>query len=325
MASPTAPTPEENKQAPPPFIEQFAHLLTTVGQGATISKGDSAVAGEDENQTYYRHGEAKIAINPDKLAEAMDNIDKSGPDSYRKHALAIGLPVDPFSPKLLRPVLMGDFQIVWHRWKGQPEEALVQIKEKQAGRVKHYLTELQELKNKPQSAPKPGATGTGIKDAVRVGRGGGGGGKRAGSGQAYSFDPAKKEIWGKFDKQKGIIVKAFETAGGTATAAKLVELINLLPEGQKMTTNQPVERVVAFYLAEWKRNGLVVTSDAPASSTPAPAAATGNAPSAGTEVKVEPPPTEPAAKEPPVDEKKPADTSKLDTTTNKGKKNGKKK
>jgi hypothetical protein len=307
-------TPENKSQeVVVPFVEQYATLLTTVGQGATISKGDLSIAGEDENLTYYRHGEAKIAINPEKLAEAMDNIDKSGPDSYRKHAIAIGLPVDPFSPKLLRPVLMGDFQIVWHRWKGQPEEALVQIKEKQAGRVKHYLTELQDLKNKPQAAPKPGSTG--IKDAVRGGRGGGGGGKRAGSGQAYSFDPAKKDIWGKFDKQKGIIVKAFETAGGTATASKLVELINLLPEGQRMTTNQPVERVVAFYLAEWKRNGLVVTSDAPA-----PAAATGNAPSAGTEVKVEPPAEKPEpekAAEPKVD------TAKLDPT--KGKKNGKKK
>lgn len=312
-SSTPTPSPDHNQAQPPqpkPFVEVYAGLLGTVGQGASIVK-------EDET-TYYIHGEAKITINPDKLAEAMDMIDKSGPDNYRKHAIAIGLPVDPFSPKLLRPVLMGDFQIVWHRWKGQPEEALVQIKEKQAGRVKHYLTELQELKDKPQSVPKA----AGIKDVVRGGHGGGGGGKRAGTGQAYSFDPAKKDIWGKFDKQKGIIVKAFETAGGTVTAAKLVELINLLPEGQRMTTNQPVERVVAFYLAEWKRNGLVITSDAPA-----PAAATGGAPSAGTEVKTEPVVQEPPAAVPhgagagAVDDKKP-DTSKLDTTK---KKNGKKK
>jgi hypothetical protein len=318
MASTIAPTPEAGKPAEVPFVERYAALLTTVGQGATISKGDPNTTGEDQNVTYYRHGEAKIAINPDKLAEAMDNIDKAGPDNYRKHALAIGLPVDPFSPKLLRPVLMGDFQIVWHRWKNQPEEALVQIKEKQAGRVKHYLIELQEAKNKPVTAPK---TSDGVKDAVRVGRGGGGGGtKRAGSGSVYRFDPAKKDIWGKFDKQKGIVVKAFETAGGSASAAKLVELINLLPEGQKMTTNQPVERVVSFYLAEWKRNGLVLTSDAPPTETKTP----DPEPVVEKEQEKESVSAAPAGHQGgavPAGEK--PDTSKLDTSTKK--KNGKKK
>lgn len=249
---------------------------------------------KEGEQYFYTHGDIKFPMNFDKLADAMEQMDKQvGPEVHRQLALQMGLPVEPFSDKHLKPVLVGGVQIVWHRAHGQTEDDLSIILKKQQGRVNRYLKDLEELKKKPPLTPKNSSK---LKDALpgRTGGGTKGSGTRSAQGQAYQLNPAVEATWGKFDKQKGFIVRAFKTAGGTATAAQLVELIKALPEGQQMTASQPIERVVAFYLAEWKRNGLVLVAGEPG-----------------------PPAQEAPKQEAPKQEAPKVDTSKLDTSKKK--------
>ena len=249
-----------NTQAAPPAV-----------QVAQIKKTDDG--------HWYVHGGLSFQIDTEDLGKALQQADDMGEGPAKELMSLNGMPVDPWSFRLARPVVLSYVQLVWHRHKGQPEEALARLVDKLKNREEHYQQEVKKLASKP---PKPAKA---LSDAIR------GGGSRTtpqhAAGKPYTLRQDRKEVWEKFSSgQKKILIDKMLSHGKPVSSSELAKLLEA--DGFKAT--QPVERVTAFYFGEWRRNGLLeehVAEPAPAGSAPAP-------------------------KEPP------ADASKLDTTKKNG-------
>jgi len=74
----------------------------------------------------------------------------------------------------------------------------------------------------------------------------------------YRLVNESKATWSAFKSQKGILIEALVAAGAVGKKATGITSSDLAAKiGKKLTTNQPVERVVGFYFSQWKKDGVI--------------------------------------------------------------------
>jgi hypothetical protein len=214
---------------------------------------------------YYQMGPVKFEISVEKFSDALQQADNIGQGPAKEFMQAVGLPVEPWSFKYTRPVLLSFVQVDWHRFKATPEESLTLIVEKLKTRVNHYRDQIAELAKKPPKVEKAKV----VRDAVRGGSTSGTGAAKV-QGQVMRLRPDREDIWGKFTTgQKSVLVAKLKSLGQATSG----DLAKALTEAG-FTATQPVERVTAFYFAEWRRNGLIeAVEQAPNGEAPKPAEA----------------------------------------------------
>lgn len=67
-----------------------------------------------------------------------------------------------------------------------------------------------------------------------------------------------KAAWSAFTAQKAVVIEAMVKAGAVGKKAVGVTSAALAASiGKKLTTTQPVERVVGFYMSQWQKDGIV--------------------------------------------------------------------
>ena len=67
-----------------------------------------------------------------------------------------------------------------------------------------------------------------------------------------------KAAWSIFTAQKAVVIEAMVKAGAVGKKAVGVTSAALAASiGKKLTTTQPVERVVGFYMSQWQKDGIV--------------------------------------------------------------------
>jgi hypothetical protein len=198
----------------------------------------------------FVQGAIEIEIFPEDLIRSIDQIDKLPSGRWTEFAVQNNLPCEPLDRKLLKPPLMGIIQLAWHRqFKGVVSERLVANQERRLETYRQDLEHLKLLAASPAQRvaralkPKPeGKTSTAPKTF----------------GYLYRLTTAAAEKWSQYTSQKGLIVAVMVAAGAAGDTGKGITKDAVIAALRgKLNTKQPEERVVGFYMSEWKKEGIV--------------------------------------------------------------------
>jgi hypothetical protein len=202
---------------------------------------------------FFVQGAIEIEVFPEDLIRSIDQIDKLPSGRWTEFAVQNNLPCEPLDRKLLKPPLMGIIQLAWHmQFKGVVSERLVANQER---RLETYRQDLEHLKLLAASPAQRVARSLNPKPP-----------KADGSpktfGYLYRLTTAAAEKWSQYTSQKGLIVAVMVAAGAAGDSGKGItkDAITAALRG-KLNTKQPEERVVGFYLSEWKKEGTIEQVD----------------------------------------------------------------
>lgn len=224
----------------------------------------------------FTQAAVEIEVFPDDVIKSIEQIDKLPVGKWTEFAIQNDLPCEPLDRKLLKGPLMGIIQLAWHQhFKGTVSERLLANQER---RVATYREDLEHVKlsaaTPEQRQQRARQTGSAVSPRIPA------------IGLRYRLKDETMVTWSQYRSQKGLIVSVMIAAGATETGGKVITKDQVVAALRgKLNTRQPEERVVGFYMSEWKKNNIVEQVDDPAAvkgeipegfvatETPAPAAA----------------------------------------------------
>src|SRR5207245_5994620 len=209
-------------------------------------------------------GDCPITFPFDKGSNAATLNGLYQVDEAGLRALAIALGFDAPGPLPLahvKLIVSGTIQNFWFRQvKGEvPAGVLANHNE----RLNKYEDLVRRAKEKPESFTQEQAVDGKVRK-VPTGR------PASTSHRRYTLDAAQaQEVLPKLKGQPALVVSVMQSLGKPAT---LKEISDAVAGTGRLTTRQPVERVVAYYLNQWSHSGLITsekaTGPAPESSAP---------------------------------------------------------
>jgi hypothetical protein len=215
---------------------------------------------------YYEQGEVRFPVDTTQVG-TFNTFDKLNSGIWAQLAKENEIPADPFDRKLLKTLLMGVVQLVWFRdVEKRDENQMIEVTKTQQSRLETYLKRLKDLKENPDRVPGEKRASTASKPRAS---------------KQYKLNPEAKATWEKFGGQKKIIIDAMLKFEGGATCNTIADAIK-----SQLTTKQPAERVVAFYMNDFghKKIVLVVGEQAEIETAPPAEAAPKQEPEAAAAV-----------------------------------------
>jgi hypothetical protein len=203
---------------------------------------DGAILKTDDGRYNYIQGDVVVEVDEKSILRTIDALDRCNAATWIAFAVNNDLPADPFNKKLLKPPLMGILQNAWYvkfNPDGIPEKCIVN----QKARCRQYMLDLEKVRS------GVGAEAEALRDRP----------KGSHKAMSYVLSEDARKIWQSFGGQKKLMVDAFvkmkaiSPSTNGATAKVLTDSIKHLLE-----TKQPPERVVAFYINDWKTKKLII-------------------------------------------------------------------
>ncbi len=204
-----------------------------------------------EGSAYnFVYGDVKFPVDKESLSNSVNLVDSLNAAVKVQILLNAGLPADPYNEKLSKPVIMGIIQNIWYEtFEDSVPETCIRNHER---RIVKYKKDIETLRANPEAASeKPGR-------ARRESSGGNNGtGRTRSSGvQLYRLTAAGREA--KLKGQQGVIQEflkqdAFKSNGAQAS----VIASGIDQQIQSAGAKQPTERVVAFYMNDWRKRNLL--------------------------------------------------------------------
>jgi hypothetical protein len=201
---------------------------------------------EEAGIWYFKQGNVKFPIDGDTnknvgVIKSVAVLDKLNRGTWLSLASLNHLPCNPFNETLLKPSLIGVIQNSWYRHFDPSLKGLPELEAKQVARVEKYKAEIQQVKDyqtDPAKKPKkPKAEGTA---------------KAPRAAQLYALATGAKLEGIK--GQRLVIFQVMVDLNRPATAADITE-----KAAAHLKTGQGPDRVVAYYMNQEQKSGLIVT------------------------------------------------------------------
>lgn len=197
----------------------------------------------------FTQGAVEIEVFPDDVIKSIDQIDKLPVGKWSEFAIQNNLPCEPLDRKLLKGPLMGIIQLAWHQhFKGSVSEKLIANQERRIATYKEDLEHVKLVAASPQqraARAKNPNTNTGVANAAAI-------------GALFRLKDETTVTWSQYKSQKGLIVAVMISANATEAGGKAITKDQIVAALRgKLNTRQPEERVVGYYMSEWKKEGIV--------------------------------------------------------------------
>ena len=202
----------------------------------------------DNGPLFLVHGGVKLKFNDGiaGLVPTLNEVEELNLEQMREMTAAWGFPThELLSRDHYHPLVAGLVQNAWYeRVKGAVPE---NVAKRQVEREAIYKQTVNKAKEDPESFKQAEAKAKAAKQPK----------ERA--TKRYSVDPAEAV---KAKELKGQQLVVFKAMQGIPQPATVAEIAKAVEAGGELKTNQPIERVVSFYMNKWGHDGLVLSEAA---------------------------------------------------------------